>query len=127
MKHPCIKLDDEVGQTIGFTSDFFSGGTLWNSLPRGIYINSLFPKEGKEDEAIEQMLVRYEELRIRTRFIAPSKLVIKHLKEHNYFFYTDPAGTPNWLRLSEKGVNALCGRLNISPDQLKRQSKDYVV
>ena len=127
MKHPCIKLDDEVGETIGFTSNFFEGGTLWNALPRGIYINSLFPLEGKEDEAVEQLLVKCEELRIRTRFIAPSKGVIKHLKNHSFFYYKDSAGTPNWIRLSEKGLSALCGKLNLTPEQVKQQSKDYVV
>ena len=127
MKSPCIKLDDEVGQMIGFTSDYFDYGTLWNSLPAGIYINSLYAKEGKEDEAIEQMLVKYEELRIRTRFIAPTPIVIKHLKQHGYFYYKDPAGCPNWVKLSEKGMYALCGRLGLSPEDLKKQSEDYAV
>lgn len=126
MRHPCIRLDDEVGKNIGFTSDFFESGTLWNSLPLGIYINSLYPLKGKEDEAIEQMLVKYEELRIRTRFIAPTPLVIRHLKKHGYFYYKDSAGCPNWVRLSEKGLTALCGRLRLTPDQVKRQSEDYV-
>ena len=127
MRNPCIKLDDEVGQMIGFTSDFFDYGTLWNALPAGIYINSLWPKQGKEDEAIEQMLEKYEALRIRTRFIAPSDTVIKHLKQHGYFYYKDPAGTPNWVRLSSKGLTALCGRLNLTEEQLIQQSKDYAV
>ena len=127
MKSPCIKLDDEVGKLIGFTSDYFEYGTLWNSLPAGIYINSLWPKEGKEDEAIEQMLEKYEALRIRTRFIAPSAMLIKHLKKHGYLYYKDPAGTPSWVRLSEKGIAALCGKLQITEEELKRQSQDYVV
>ena len=127
MKSPVLRLDDEVGQMIGFTSDFFEHGIIWNSLPRGIYINALWPIKGKEDEAIEQMLEKFEELRIRTRFIAPSDLVIKHLKQHGYFFYKDPAGVPNWVRLSEKGMTALCGRIGLTPEELIRQSEDYDV
>lgn len=125
MRKPCIKLDDEVGKLIGFTSDFFDRGTLWNSLPAGIYVNGLWPIDTKEDEAIEHFLGRVEQLKIRTRFIAPSKTIIKHLKNHGYFYYKDPAGCPNWIKLSEKGIVALCGKLNITPDQLKQQSEDY--
>lgn len=127
MKSPVVKLDDDVGKLIGFTSDYFEHGLIWNALPAGVYINGLYPLQGKEDEAIEHILKTFEGLKIRTRFIAPSPLVIKHLKQHGYLYYKDPAGTPNWVRLSEKGVTALCGQIGISPEDLKRQSEDYAV
>lgn len=127
MKNPVVKLDDEVGKLIGFTSEYFDYGFIWNALPAGIYINALYPLSGKEDDAIEHMLKSFEELNIRTRFIAPSNLVVKHLKQHEYLYYKDPAGTPNWVRLSSKGLTALCGRIGISPEDLKKQSEDYAV
>lgn len=127
MKNPCVKMGGGVSKLIGFTPDYFDYGTIWDALPAGLYINYLSPKEGKEDEAIEQLLDNLERLRIRARFIAPTPLIIKHLKKHGYFFYKDPAGTPNWIRLSEKGIALLCGKLRITPEQLAQQSKDYVV
>lgn len=127
MKKPVIKLDDEVGKLIGFTSDLFEHGIIWNSLPDGVYINALYPLKTKEDEAIERILNRFEELNIRTRFIAPTNLVVKHLKKHGYFYYKDPAGTPNWVRLSSKGLSALCGRLGLTPEEIIQQSQDYAV
>lgn len=127
MRNPCIKLGDEVGDLIGFTADFFEYGTLWNALPAGIYINYIQPIKGKENEAIEQMLCRFEELKIRTMFIAPQNYIIEHLKKHNYYYYKDPSGTPKWVRLSEKGLSALCGRIGISEEEVIRQSQDYAV
>ena len=127
MKSPVIKIDDEVGKLIGFTSDYFDYGYIWNALPAGLYINALYPLPGKEDEAIEHLLDTIKELKIRARFVAPSPFVVKHLKQYGYLYYKDPAGTPNWVRLSEKGVTALCGQIGISPEDLKKQSEDYVV
>lgn len=125
--HPVLKLNTPTSKLIGFTDDYFEYGTLWNCLPRGIYIDSLWPIKGKEDEAITHLLNNFEKLHIRALFIAPEPFIIKHLKKRNYLYYTDSAGTPCWTRLSEKGIAALCGRLNITVDQITKQSQDYVV
>lgn len=126
MKHPVVKLGGEVGKLIGYTPDYFTHGIIWNSLPVGVYINELYPQPGREDEAIEQMLDKFDTLNIRTRFIAPSRVVVKHLQQHGYFYYKDSAGTPSWVRLSSKGMHALCGQIGISPEELIKQSQDYV-
>lgn len=122
-----LKLDVPTARMIGFTSDLFEYGTIYNCLPQGLYINSIWPRAGKEDTAIEQMLNTFEELRIRVVFTAPQSYIIKHLKQHGYVYYKDKAGCPHWTRLSEKGIAALCGRLNLTPEQLIQQSRDYVV
>lgn len=122
-----IRLNYPTGKLIGFTDEFFEYGTLWDYLPKGIYINSIYPIKGKEDEAINHLLDNIQSLRIRVLFVAPEPFVIKHLKERGYVYYTDSAGCPYWTRLSEKGIAALCGRIHITEDQLRQQSRDYVV
>ena len=122
-----IRPDTPTAKLIGYTSDLFEYGTLYNALPQGIYIGWLQPREGKEDYAIEHLLNKLEENKIRVLFTAPQPFIIKHLKNHKYIYYTDPAGTPLWTRLSEKGIAALCGRLNITPERLKLQSECYAV
>lgn len=115
MNNFIIKLDSEVGKIIGFTSDRFSHGTLWNYLPKGIYIDSIYPTN---DEDIEYLLERIQTLKIRVRFTCPQKNVVHHLKEHGYFYYVDKAGTPFYANLTEKGIAAICGKLGLTPDQL---------
>ena len=121
MNRYLIKLDSPTGKMIGFTSDRFAYGTLWNYLPKGIYVDALYPIKGKEEEAIEYFLERILTLKIRTKFTCPTPVVSHHLKKHGFFFYKDQAGTPFYTNLSEKGIAALCGRLGITPDQLKQE------
>ena len=116
-----IRVDSEVGKIIGFTSDLFERGTLWNSLPKGIYVNDIYTLPGKEDEAMEHLLERVKTLKIRIKFIAPRPEVSHHLKQHGFFYYKDQAGTPFYVNLSEKGIAALCGKLRLTPDQLKQE------
>lgn len=122
-----MKIGCPSAKLIGFTPEYFEYGTIYNALPKGVYINYISPIPGKEDVAIEHMLKTIEENRIRVLFIAPQSFIIKHLKAHKYVYYKDRAGCPCWTYLSEKGIAALCGRLNITPERLRLQSEGYAV
>lgn len=106
-----VKLDTIVAKNIGFTSDFFYNGTVFNKLPYGYYITRLEPKN---DKAIPQMLEKIKEHGFLVR-IDKLRLGLENCNEciekAGYKIYKHAAGTIEYLNytttINDKGKKVI--------------------
>ncbi len=99
MQEPMLKLDSDLSKTIGFTSEYFEAGTIYNLLPVGVYISWLTPKN---DEAINKMFDIIDKRKLRFRYSAPQQQVWQKLVARGYFLARDVAGTPYFCNFAPK-------------------------
>lgn len=88
---PILKPDSDLSKIIGFTTDQFEFGTIFNRFPKGVYISILAPRN---DEAIIQMFDKIDRQKIKFRYSCPPLNIIKLLQGRSYIMYYDMAGTP---------------------------------
>lgn len=92
-----IKIkDDPRASTIKFTPDLFEGGIIYDRLPYGIYISSLYPIKGFHEKAMATMFNEVDRVHLKFRYSAPSPRAELFLISRGYVRYIDPAGTPNY-------------------------------
>lgn len=90
MQEPMLKLDSDLSKTIGFTSEFFEMGIIYNMLPVGIYITWLTPKN---EEAIDQLFDNIDAKKLRFKYTSPQSMVWHKMVARGYWLARDPAGT----------------------------------
>lgn len=96
MKNFLVKIDSDEGKYIKFTSDLFECGTIWNKLPRGVYITCLTPRRECFFEALKAMFDEIERLHLKFRYTAPQPPVELFLIKRGYVRYVDAPGTPEY-------------------------------
>lgn len=94
MKSYLINLDSDIGKKIGLTSDMFTDLIAWDYSPHMIYITSIWPVKGREEEAYTALLEKLAKIATPVEFTAPSELLRTLAKKYCYDAETDPAGTP---------------------------------
>ena len=99
MQEPMLKLDSDLSRTLGFTSEYFEAGTIYNLLPVGVYISWLTPKN---DKAIDQMFDIIDQRKLRFRYSAPQPQVWQKLVARGYWLARDKAGTPYFCNFTPK-------------------------
>lgn len=104
MKSYLISLDSDIGKKLGLTSDLFSHVIAWDYSPHMIYITSIWPVKGREEEAYTSLLERLAKIATPVEFTAPSELLKSLASKYCYDAETDPAGTP---RLNNKASKFL--------------------
>ena len=96
MRSCIIKLDEPRAKSIRFTSDLFEGGIIFDRLPQGIYISSLYPRKDKFDKAMDAVFNEVDRIHMKIRFTAPDPRQELYLINRGYVRYVDPAGSPNY-------------------------------
>lgn len=96
MKSCIIKLDEPRAKSIRFTSNLFEGGIIFDRLPQGIYISSLYTKKGCFIMAMDSMFNEIDRTHLKVRFTAPDPRQEIYLMARGYVRYVDPAGSPNY-------------------------------
>lgn len=99
MQEPMLKLDSELSQKIGFTKEYFAAGTIYNLLPRGVYISWLTPTR---EDSIDQMFDIIDKNKLLFRYSAPQPVVEKVLINRGYYLARDTAGTPYYCNFVPK-------------------------
>ena len=99
MKEPVLKLDSDLSKTVGFTREYFSAGTIYNLLPRGIYINWLTPTR---EDSIDYMFSIIDRNNILFRYSAPKPEICRKLEARGYYLARDVAGTPYYCNFKPK-------------------------
>lgn len=99
MQEPMLKINSDLSKTIGFTTEYFEGGTIYNLLPIGIYISWLTPKS---EEALEQMFNLIDQKKLLFRYTAPQDSVRKFLIKRGYYLAVDTANTPYFCNFTPK-------------------------
>ena len=94
-----LKLDSDLSKQIGFTSEYFEAGTIYNLLPNGVYISWLTPKK---PEAIDQMFDILDSRKLRFRYSAPQQDVWQKMVARGYWLARDTAGTPYFCNFKPK-------------------------
>lgn len=106
-----VKIDSIIAKNIGFTSEFFYNGTVFNKLPYGYYITRLEPKN---DKAIPQMLKKIKEHGFLVR-IDKFRLGLENCNEciekAGYEAYKHACGTIEYLnykiKINENGKKTI--------------------
>ena len=91
-----IKVDEPRAKSIKFTSDLFEGGIIFDRLPQGVYISSLYPRQGLFNKAMDAMFNEIDRVHLKFKFTAPNKRQELYLIGRGYVRYVDPAGSPNY-------------------------------
>ena len=94
MKRLIIRLDGTRARTLKFTSDLFEHGIIWDKLPHGIYITSLYPQKGRFFDAVQTFFGEIDRLHLKFRYSAPQPIMELYLIKRGYVRYVDKPGTP---------------------------------
>ena len=101
MRSMLIKLKDDVrASAIKFTPDLFERGVIFDALPRGVYISSIYPKPGVYEKALSAMFGEIERTHLKFRYSAPPPRIELFLISRGYSRYHDRAGTPIYTNAS---------------------------
>ena len=105
MQEPLLKIDSQLSKVIGFTSEYFESGTIYNLLPRGVYITGLIPKK---PESIDQMFDLIDRKKMLFRYTAPQSEVHQILVSRGYYLARDVAHTVYFCNfIPKKNVESL--------------------
>ena len=88
--------DDPRAEIIKFTPDLFEYGIIFDRFPVGVYISSLYPKEGLFDKAMRTMFDEIDRVHLKFRYSAPNPRAELFLINRGYRRYVDTAGTPSY-------------------------------
>lgn len=99
MQESILKINSDISKTIGFTTEYFEAGTIYNLLPRGVYISWLTPRS---EEGLKQMFDLIDQRKILFRYTAPQPTVRDFLTKRGYYMAIDVANTPFFCNFTPK-------------------------
>ena len=94
MNRPIIRLNGTRAKLIGFTSDLFEHGVIWDRFPKGVYITTLYPQKGRFFDAVRAFFDSLDRLQLKFRYSAPQAIMELFLIKRGYTRYVDRPGTP---------------------------------